>query len=215
MYSILKRALDLTVATLAIIFFSPILVLFALLIKFDGTGGPIFVDISTRVGKGMKHFFMYKFRSMVPGAHIDFWEKHPELKELEKEWKKIGKLPINQDPRITWVGRIIRKTDLDELPQLLNVFMGDMSIVGPRAPYPEELGRYMEEFPEIKKDVERTFKVKPGLTGVWQVSGRNAITIPERYKMEGDYADRRNVLEDIAVIIKTPIAMITRRGAVE
>lgn len=215
MYSFLKRALDLTVATLAIVFFSPVLILFALLIKFDGTGGPIFVDISTRVGKGMKNFYMYKFRSMVPGAHIDFWEKHPELKELEKEWKKIGKLPIDQDPRITWVGRIIRKTDLDELPQLFNVFKGEMSIVGPRAPYPEELERYMGEYPEIKKDVERTFQVKPGLTGVWQVSGRNAITIPQRYKMEGDYADRRNVLEDIAVIIQTPIAMITRRGAVE
>lgn len=215
MYSVLKRILDISVSLIALIVFSPVLILFSLLIKMDGTGGPLFVDVSTRVGKGRKKFFMYKFRSMVPGAHIDFWENHPELKELEKEWKVIGKLPIDRDPRITWVGKIIRKTDLDELPQLFNVLKGEMSIVGPRAPYPEELDRYIEEFPDIKEDVENAFTVKPGLTGVWQVSGRNSITIPERYKMEAEYALRRDLLEDILIIIRTPIVMLTRRGVKE
>ncbi|MBI2357055.1 sugar transferase [Candidatus Dojkabacteria bacterium] len=215
MYSFLKRALDLLVAIVALIVFSPILLLFALAVKFDGTKGPVFVDIGTRIGKGRKPFYMYKFRSMVPGAHVDFWENHPELKEVEKEWKKIGKLHIDKDPRITKVGRIIRKTDLDELPQLFNVLKGEMSIVGPRAPYPEELDRYIAEFPDTEKDVNVAYSVKPGLTGVWQVSGRNSITIPARYKMEADYARRRNILEDIKIIIQTPIVMITRRGAVE
>lgn len=215
MYSILKRILDLTVALAAIILFFPVLLLIAFLIKFDGTGGPIFVDISTRVGKGRKNFFMYKFRSMVPGAHIDFWERHPELKDLEKEWHKIGKLPIERDPRITKIGRIIRKTDLDELAQLINVLMGDMSIVGPRAPYPEELDRYIQEYKGIESNVNEAYSVKPGLTGVWQVSGRNAVSIPDRYVMEADYARRKNIIEDIIIIIKTPIVMITRRGVAE
>ncbi len=215
MYVFLKRALDLVGATVAIIIFSPVLIAFALLVKFDGTNGPIFVDVSTRVGKGRKNFFMYKFRSMVPGAHIDFWDNHPELEALKKEWHKIGKLPIDRDPRITWVGRIIRKTDLDELPQLFNILKGDMSIVGPRAPYPEELSRYIAEYKGIEDDVNTSFTVKPGLTGVWQVSGRNSISMPQRYKMEAEYARRKNIFEDISIIIKTPLVMITRKGAAE
>lgn len=215
LYEILKRSLDLVVGILMIIVFFPVLVAFALAVKFDGTGGPIFIDISTRVGRNRKPFYMYKFRSMVPGAHIDFWDNHPEYAEKKKEWLKIGKLDIDDDPRITKVGRVIRKTDLDELPQLINVLRGEMSIVGPRAPYVEELERYEKEYKGIKKDVNDAYSVRPGLTGIWQVSGRNAITIPQRYKMEADYAKRRNVLEDIKIIVMTPIAMITRRGAKE
>lgn len=213
-YDFLKRALDLSVAIVALILFAPIYIIFGLLVKLDGTGGPIFVDISTRVGKNMKHFFMYKFRSMILNAHV-FWETHPEYKELEAEWKKIGKLPINKDPRITKVGKFIRKTDLDELPQFFNVLLGSMSVVGPRAPYPEELERYIKEFPEIKDDVATVYSVKPGITGVWQISGRNAISIPDRFKLEAKYAKERNILTDIKVIIMTPIVMLTRRGAME
>jgi lipopolysaccharide/colanic/teichoic acid biosynthesis glycosyltransferase len=127
----------------------------------------------------------------------------------------MGKLPINQDPRITKVGRFIRKTDLDELPQFFNVLKGEMSVVGPRAPYPEELDRYLNQYPGIKEDVDATYSVKPGITGVWQISGRNAITIPDRYKLEADYARERNILKDIKIIFMTPIVMLTRKGAME
>jgi exopolysaccharide production protein ExoY len=214
-YEIAKRLLDLVVSVAATIVFFPVLIGFAIAVKMDGTGGPLFNDISTRIGRNRKLFFMYKFRSMVPGAHIGFWENHPELKELETEWKKMGKLPINKDPRITKVGRFIRRTDLDELPQLINVLKGEMSIVGPRAPYPEELDRYIAEFPEIKEDVDATYSVKPGITGVWQISGRNSITIPDRFAMEAKYAKERNILSDIKIIFMTPIVMLTRKGAME
>jgi lipopolysaccharide/colanic/teichoic acid biosynthesis glycosyltransferase len=227
-YEIAKRALDIVVSVVAIIVFSPILIAVALAVKFDGTGGSLFLgvqsegadgkltkDFSTRIGKNKKHFLMYKFRSMVPGAHVGFWEMHPELKELEAEWKHVGKLPIHRDPRITKIGRIIRKTDMDELAQFFNVLKGEMSVVGPRAPYPEELDRYIEEFPSIKNDVVNTFSVKPGITGVWQISGRNAISIPDRFKMEAKYAKEKNIWNDIRIIIMTPIVMLTRKGAME
>jgi lipopolysaccharide/colanic/teichoic acid biosynthesis glycosyltransferase len=214
-YEIAKRTLDIIVSIVAIIVFSPVLIGFALAVKFDGTKGPLFNDINTRIGKNMKPFFMFKFRSMIPGAHVGFWERHPELKELEEEWKKLGKLPIDRDPRITKVGRFIRRTDLDELPQFFNVLKGEMSVVGPRAPYKEELDRYKVAYPGIEENVEKTYSVKPGITGIWQISGRNAITIPDRFKMEADYAMDRNILTDIRVIIMTPIVMLTRRGAME
>jgi len=214
LYEIFKRISDLVIATLATIVFTPLLIVIAFAVKFDGTGGPVFIEISTRVGKNKKPFHMYKFRSMIPNAHI-FWESHPEYEELKKEWLKIGKLPIDKDPRITRVGKIIRKTDFDELPQLINVFKGEMSIVGPRAPYVEELERYLKEFPSIKKNVKTAYSVKPGMTGIWQISGRNSLSIPCKYKMEAKYARNKSILNDLKIIILTPQAMVTRGGASE
>lgn len=214
-YEIAKRVLDIVVSLTAIVVFSPVLIAFAIAVKLDGTRGPVFNETNTRVGRYKKPFFMYKFRSMPVGSHVDFWKNHPELKDLEEEWKRIGKLPIDRDPRITKVGRIIRKTDLDELPQLFNVLKGEMSVVGPRAPYLEELERYIERTPEIKENVDKAYSVRPGITGIWQISGRNAIPIPQRYEMEAGYAMRRNVFEDIKIIIMTPIVMLTRKGVAE
>jgi len=216
-YDISKRIIDIIVALIAITVFSPILIIIAILIKLESPDGPVFVDINNRAGKGKKAFKMYKFRSMIMRAHD--WEYqlklHPEWKPNYKRWLKIGKLPVNDDPRILNIGKFIRKTDLDELPEFFNVLIGNMSVVGPRAPYVEELERYKKTYPEIKKYVDDVYSVNPGITGVWQISGRNGITIPDRFKMDANYARERNILTDIKVIIKTPIVMITRAGAFE
>lgn len=216
-YDISKRILDIVVAIIAIFVFSPIYIIFSILIKLESPDGGVFVDINNRVGKGRKLFRMYKFRSMIMRAHD--WEYqltlHPEWEKLHKKWKKIGKLPINEDPRILKIGKIIRKTDLDEIPEFFNVLLGNMSVVGPRAPYNDELDRYIKENPEIENDVDYVFSVKPGITGVWQISGRNGMSIPDRFKLDAKYAKDRNIWTDIKVIIKTPIVMITRAGAFE
>lgn len=210
----LNRSLDIVVAIIALIVFSPVLIIIALCVKFDGTGGPVFVDINNRLGKDKKLFRMYKFRSMVPNAHIII-RTDPRYKDLYKKWLRIGKLEINEDPRITKIGRFIRKTDLDEFPQFLNVLKGEMSVVGPRASYADELDRYCEEYPKIKAYLKDVYSIKPGITGVWQISGRNEISMVDRYKMDAVYAKKKSFFLDLKVMIMTPIVMITRRGAFE
>jgi len=214
-YEISKRILDIVVSIIALILFSPVIIIFAILIKLESPDGPIFNDINDRVGKDKKIFKMYKFRSMIMRAHD--WEYqlklHPDWKPFYDEWKEIGKLPAERDPRMLKIGPFIRKSDLDEALEFINVLIGNMSVVGPRAPYEKELQGYIEKYPEIKKYVDDVYSVKPGITGVWQVGGRNSVPIPERFKMDAQYARERNILTDIVVIIKTPIVMITRKGA--
>jgi len=216
-YKIAKRLLDIIVSLIAIIVFMPVYIVFSILILLDGCKGSILTEINDRVGLDGKIFRMYKFRSMIVRAHDwDYYLKiHPEWKKYYIEWKKCGKLPINVDPRITKVGKIIRKTDLDELPQFFNVLKGNMSVVGPRAPYKAELDGYIKKYPEIKRYIKATYSVKPGITGIWQISGRNAISIPDRFRMEAGYAKRKNIFEDIKIIIKTPLVMIFRKGVLE
>ncbi|KKR05769.1 MAG: undecaprenyl-phosphate galactose phosphotransferase [candidate division WS6 bacterium GW2011_GWF2_39_15] len=215
MYRLLKRILDIIIAVPSLLVASPLLILIALAIKLDGTNGPVFNESSTRLGRGKKPFFMYKFRSMEKGSHIEFWKRHPELKALKQELEQKGKLPSSRDPRVTKVGRFIRKTDLDELPQLFNVIRGEMSIVGPRAPFKEEVERYLELYPDIREGIDDAYSVKPGITGIWQVSGRNSISTPDRYKMEAGYARRKNILDDIKIILKTPFVVLTRKGSTD
>lgn len=216
LHKILKRLLDIVVAIVAIIFFGPLMLGVAIAIKIVSPG-PIFNDINDRVGQYGKIFRMYKFRSMIVGAHK--WDEllkvHPEWKPLHEKWLKIGKLPADEDPRIHKVGGFIRKTDLDEFSEFLNVLKGNMSVVGPRAMYADELERYKKMYPEILPYVDDVLSVKPGITGVWQIGGRNEMSIPDRFKLDADYARRKSVLEDIKVIIKTPFVMISRRGAYE
>ncbi|MBD3329583.1 sugar transferase [Candidatus Dojkabacteria bacterium] len=212
MYKFFKRILDVVCALLFLTVLGPVMLVIALAIKLEDPAGPIFADTPDRVGKGGKNFFMYKFRSMIPNAH-EYLESHPELKKKYEAHQ--GKLKIEQDPRITKVGSFIRRVDLDELPQFINVLKGEMSIVGPRACYPDERARYIRDFPEFKDKINSVLRVKPGITGLWQVSGRNALTLKERFRLEADYVKFRNFWLDLKIMLMTPIVILTRKGAYE
>ncbi len=211
-YLTTKRIIDLTGALVIGIIFLPFLLIVAVLIKlYDG--GPVFADIPPRVGKEGKKFHLYKFRSMIENAHNILREK-PEYAELYEKYKKNSyKLAIEEDPRITPIGRFIRKHSLDEFPQLLNVIRGEMSLVGPRAYYPDELEAQPKKFPHVKGLIQEVISVKPGITGLWQVSGRNEIDFDERIKLDACYASKKSLLFDLWILLKTPWVVITGRGA--
>lgn len=207
----IKRAFDVIFALILIIIFYPICLVTAILIKMDSVG-PIFADVPERVGQYGKKFKMYKFRSMIVNAHF-LLRTDPRFAELLEEYKR-GSYKLKEDPRITRFGKFIRKHSLDEIPQLLNVLRGDMSIVGPRAYYPDELENQQNKYPETKKLVSRVLSVKPGITGLWQVSGRSEINFDKRIAIDAKYVDNISLLEDIKIIIRTPLVMLTGRGAV-
>jgi lipopolysaccharide/colanic/teichoic acid biosynthesis glycosyltransferase len=205
-----KRAIDILSTLTIIIVFSPVILLVALAIRLDSKG-PILADTPERVGRGGKLFKMYKFRSMIPNAHIILRED-PEFAALYEQYKK-GSYKLRNDPRITRVGTFIRKHSLDEAPQLFNVLKGDMSLVGPRAYYPDELREQQKKYPETKDAVKVVLSVKPGVTGLWQVSGRSEINFDKRIEMDANYVKRRSILYDILLILRTPGAVISGRGA--
>lgn len=209
--TVVKRAFDLVTATILTIIFFPVCVIIAIAIKLD-SDGPIFADVPERIGQNEKKFKMYKFRSMITNAHY-LLRTDPSFKELFQEYKK-GSYKLKNDPRITPVGKFIRKHSLDELPQLINVFKGQMSIVGPRAYYPDELENQQKEFPHVRKLVKKVLSVKPGLTGLWQVSGRSEINFDERIVIDARYVDTVSLLTDLVIILKTPWVMLTGKGAV-
>jgi lipopolysaccharide/colanic/teichoic acid biosynthesis glycosyltransferase len=211
-YLTIKRIIDLTGALVVGIIFLPFLLVIAVLIKlYDG--GPVFADIPPRVGKDGMKFHLYKFRSMIENAHNILREK-PEYADLYEKYKRNSyKLAIEEDPRITPIGRFIRKHSLDEFPQLLNVIRGEMSLVGPRAYYPDELEAQPKKFPHVKDLINEVLSVKPGVTGLWQVSGRNEIDFDERIKLDACYASKKSLLFDLWILLKTPWVVITGRGA--
>lgn len=212
-YDFWKRSLDIVGSLLGIIFTSPFMLLLSIIIVLD-TRGPILADTPGRVGKDGKLFRMYKFRSMVVGAH-DLLHKDPRYKDLLKKYQENSyKLSIDEDPRITRMGRFIRKTSLDELPQLFNIFKGEMNIVGPRAYYPHELEKQQQTYPQTKEFVKIILSAKPGLTGEWQTSGRSDVNFDKRVEMDAHYVKRRSILYDIGIILKTFPAVILGRGAV-
>jgi len=153
---------------------------------------------------------MYKFRSMIPNAHKWLLE-HPEWHEKYKA--NNYKISPDEDPRFIKGARFMRKYSIDELPQFLNVLLGDMSLVGPRAYYPFELREQREKYPEASQYIDEVFQIKPGITGVWQVSGRSSIGFLERIKMDADYAKKRSILYDLLIILKTPLAVLAAKGA--
>lgn len=207
LYEMIKRVLDIVLAAVLIIVFSPIFIVAAVAILMESPGVLFFTPV--RVGKDGKLFKMYKFRSMVENAE----EILHSNKNLLDEYKKNSyKLP--HDPRITRVGRFIRKYSIDEMPQFLNVLKGEMSIVGPRAYLPNELIEQQKVYPDTKKYVKSLLFVKPGITGFWQVSGRSEINFDKRIQMDAEYAEKRSICYDIWIIAKTPMAMITGKGAV-
>ncbi len=209
-YEFFKRFTDIVFSVILLIFFTPINILVAIAIKLDSPG-PILADTPERVGKNGKLFKMYKFRSMVQNAHLLLTED-PEFAKLYEQYKK-GSYKLKNDPRITRVGRFIRKHSLDEVPQLINVIKGDMSLVGPRAYYPDELREQQKKYPATKDAVKIVLSVKPGITGYWQVSGRSEINFDKRIEMDADYVKKRSILYDLYIIARTPWAMITGRGA--
>jgi len=188
-YLFLKRTMDILGSGIGLILLSPIFILVALAIKMEDPNGKVFFE-QERCGKNYKLFKMYKFRSMVSNAE-------ELLEELMYENEMDGPVfKIKEDPRITNVGKFIRKTSIDELPQLYNILMGDMSIVGPRPAIPHEVAEYNDY-------QKQRLLVKPGLTCIWQVSGRNSIGFDEWVDMDLEYIEKRNLWMDIKLIFKT------------
>lgn len=209
-YETAKRILDIFMAIILLIVFAPLFILVPILIKLDSPG-PVFADIPKRVGKDKKLFRMYKFRTMIANAH-QLLRTDPKFRKLYEEYKKHS-YKLKDDPRVTRVGKFLRRFSLDELPQVFNVLKGEMSIVGPRAYYPDELEEQQKVYPQTKKYVKELLKVKPGITGYWQVHGRSEVNFDKRVEMDACYARQRSILEDLKIILKTPWVMISGKGA--
>lgn len=188
-YLIMKRLTDMIASLLGLIVLSPLFLLLAVLIKLEDPKGPVFFK-QQRVGKNERVFYMYKFRSMVHNAE-------ELLEQLLSQNEVSGAMfKMKNDPRVTKIGRFIRKTSLDELPQLWNVVRGDMSLVGPRPPLPREV----EEYSLYDK---QRLHVTPGCTGLWQVCGRNSVGFKEMVEMDLQYIRNRKYWYDIGIILKT------------
>ncbi len=209
MYITAKRLIDICGSLILLLLFFPLCLITAVLIKRDA--GPIFADTPERVGLNGKLFKMYKFRSMVEDAH-EMLRTDPKYQGLYEKYKR-NSYKLASDPRITPLGRAMRKHSIDEIPNLFNVLKGEMSIVGPRAYYPDELKSQMKKYPHTKKLVSVVLSVKPGVTGAWQVSGRSEVNFDKRIAMDAQYAQRHSILYDLGIMLKTPWAMISGKGA--
>lgn len=210
LYEVAKRITDIIFSVILLVIFFPIIIIVAIAIKLNSSG-PILADTPQRVGKNGTLFKMYKFRSMVENAH-ELLRENPEYAKLFDTYKK-GSYKLRNDPRVTNVGKFIRKFSLDEVPQLINVLKGDMSLVGPRAYYPDELRDQQKKYPHTQDSVKIVLSVKPGVTGYWQVSGRSQINFDKRIQMDADYVKQRSIFYDLLLICKTPWAMISGKGA--
>lgn len=207
---IAKRLMDIFLSVVLIIIFLPVIIAISIAIKLDSRG-PILADTPQRVGKRGKLFKMYKFRSMVENAH-EMLRENPKYARLYDVYKK-GSYKLKKDPRITKVGSFIRKHSLDEIPQFFNILKGEMSLVGPRAYYADELKEQQKKYPHTGGSVKVVLSVKPGLTGYWQVSGRSEINFDKRIEMDALYVKKSGLFYDFWIIYKTPWAMVTGKGA--
>ena len=214
-YDFTKRTIDIVGSIIALIIFSPLIILFAAVVRITSPG-PIFYT-PARVGKGGKLFKMLKFRSMFMykiDGNVVHAQRYLELNpKLKKEYQK-NSFKLASDPRVTPVGKILRRFSIDEMPQLINVFAGDMSLVGPRAYQPDELDHQQKVYPKTARYVKIILRARPGVSGPWQVSGRSQINFDRRVVMDAGYVNRKSMLYDIWLIIKTPIAMIVGTGAI-
>ena len=201
-----RRFIDLLGAGTVIVLLSPLLIGLAIAIRLDSSGPALFRQ--RRVGFGKREFTVLKFRSMRsdadPRGHRDYVTALIKGKADGVGKENLYKLAV--DDRITPVGRWIRRWSLDELPQLFNVIAGDMSLVGPRPAIPYEVAEYPNWY------LDR-FSVKPGLTGLWQVSGRNERTYEEMVRLDIEYAERRSLILDLSILARTPFTVLARRGA--
>lgn len=212
MYELIKRLIDILLSVLLLIIFSPVIVVTAIAIKLTSKG-PVLADTPKRVGEDGRLFYPYKFRSMIVNAY-ELLKTDPRFKKAYEEQQKSGYYKIKNDPRVTPVGRIIRKFSIDEVPQFLNVLKGEMSIVGPRPYYPDELEKQQKIYPQTSELVKEVLTAKPGITGYWQVTGRSEVKFDKRIEMDAYYARKKSILLDITILAKTPWAMISGKGAV-
>ncbi|WNB92501.1 sugar transferase [Bacillus sp. NEB1478] len=195
-YLILKRILDIFGAFIGFISLSLVFIIVSILIKLEDPKGQVFFS-QKRVGKHGKEFNMYKFRSMVSDAEI-------KLEELLKYNEISGAMfKMKEDPRVTRIGKLIRKTSIDELPQLWNVLKGEMSLVGPRPPLPREVEQYTDYH-------NQRLLVTPGCTGLWQISGRNNIGFEQMVELDLRYISKRNTLLDLKIIFKTFLVILCK-----
>lgn len=205
-YEPIKRLIDISASLVLAVLFLPIWIIIPILIALDSRGSSFYTQ--KRMGKNGKIFRLYKFRTMKDGAD-DFWMSKSKLSD--KARKSGWKLEINDDPRITKLGKFLRQTSIDEMPQVFNIFKGDMSLVGPRPIREIEVKDALKRYgKKIQSYIDSSLTVKPGLTGPWQVAGRNDIPWNKRVKMDAAYAKRQSILEDLSIIIKTPFAMISK-----
>ena len=201
-YSFLKRTVDITASATALLLLSPVFLVTSLAIRKDSDGPAMFTQ--KRIGKDGKLFEIYKFRTMVPDADKKLFELLDKDEKAREEYKVNKKL--KNDPRITKVGNFLRKTSIDELPQLINVLKGDMSLVGPRPYLPREkddMGAYYNTIIESK----------PGITGLWQVSGRSNTTFEERLHFDEEYNEKKSFAFDMGLLVKTVGSVVKGEGA--
>lgn len=189
---IAKRIFDLSFSLTVLTLGFPVYLLLAACV-YIASPGPVFFS-HQRVGRNRRSFGCMKFRTMVPNADRRLQEVLDSSPELRKEFEETFKL--RNDPRVTWIGKFLRKTSLDELPQFINVLKGEMSVVGPRPLVQGELERYGQ-------NIDYVLSVKPGVTGLWQVSGRNDVSYEARVKLDVSYVTRRNLWMDLSLILKT------------
>ncbi|MED3897039.1 sugar transferase [Priestia aryabhattai] len=199
LYLMCKRSIDILGSLIGLVILSVFILVIAIAIKLEDPKGPIFFS-QKRIGKGGKEFNMYKFRSMVTDAE----ERLKDLLELNETTGAMFKM--KNDPRVTRIGHLIRKTSIDELPQLFNVLKGDMSLVGPRPPLPREVVEY------TNYDMQRLLVV-PGCTGLWQISGRSNIGFKEMVNLDLEYIQKRTTLIDIKIIFKTVLVLFGSKDA--
>ena len=199
-YKFVKRTTDVVLASVALVILSPVFLIIAIAIKLDSKG-PVFFK-HTRIGKNGKIIKLYKFRSMVINAEELIKSFTPEqMKEYKENYK------LTNDPRITRVGNVLRKTSIDELPQLINIIKGDLSIIGPRPVVAEELKKY-------QYNIDKFLSVTPGLTGYWAANGRSNTTYEERMEMELYYIDNLSFKMDLKVFFKTILSVVKKEGAI-
>jgi lipopolysaccharide/colanic/teichoic acid biosynthesis glycosyltransferase len=202
------RALDIFVAGIMLIVLAPLLALTALLIKLDSPGPVIFWQ--RRLGRDLRPFSVAKFRTMYDGSAADAHRVHVERMICDKEDagddKPVPMMKMEKDPRVTKVGGFLRRSSIDELPQLWNVLRGEMSLVGPRPPIQYEVDKYPAR-------AFRRFAVRPGLTGLWQVKGRSLTSFPEMIALDVEYVDRRSLLLNLKILLLTVPTVIHGKGA--
>ena len=213
-YPIAKRTVDIAAALVGISLLGPVMLVILIARKMERPTRVIFFQ--TRIGKNGKLFKLCKFSSMTTTTDE---EEREYFRKLEKDNPKLmeeyrrSNFKFKDDPRITRVGKFIRRFSIDELPQFFNVLRGEMSLVGPRAYKPDELEHQRKTYPDCEPDIASLLTIKPGVTGLWQVSGRSELDFPQRVKLDAAYARRISLLEDFRIIIKTPFVMLGGRGA--
>lgn len=201
-YLTIKRLFDIIVSGISSILLSPLFLIIGIMIKMDSKGKVIFKQ--KRIGKHGEPIYIYKFRTMIPNAEEVLEKMLKENPDIYKEYTINKKL--KNDPRVTKFGNILRKTSLDELPQLLNILNGDMSIVGPR-PY---LYREIKDMDDYYNDI---IQMTPGLTGLWQVSGRSDVSFLARCKLDSEYYHKRGIKKDLEIMFKTVGVVFLKKGA--